>query len=833
MANREEDHLPNDLTRRDALEQSVLEAEQRIARLEAELEEARGLLQASKDELAQVRDGARVAPLTPHITDASVLSSAAKVALFRSLFKGRIDVFPRLWTNARTGRRGYAPACTNEWIRGVCDKPRIRCGECPNQAFIPFDDHVVLDHLQGHHVAGVYPLLTDETCWLLAIDLDKASWAEDVSALRKTCRNIGIEAPVERSRSGNGAHVWFFFSAPVAASAARRMGCFILTETMSRRHQLSMASYDRLFPNQDTMPRGGFGNLIALPLQHEPRQAGNTVFLDDQGMPYPDQWACLSSIPKLAPQDVERIAADAQRTQRVVGVRTVDSAEEDSSTAPWDRLPSRRPPRPRISEPLPRNAQAVLAQCLFVEKTNLPSPLLNQIKRLAAFQNPEFFKRQSLRLSTALTPRVISCAEDLGDHVALPRGCLTDLDDLLREYGVGLTVEDKRTAGCEIDVAFQGGLTPTQKQAAQSLLGHDTGVLVAPPGTGKTVVGIYVTARRARSTLVLVHRRPLLEQWISQLAIFLGVSPAEIGRVGAGKNRPNGRLDVAMLQSLVRGDRVEDLVAGYGHVVVDECHHVPAASFERVMREVKARFVTGLTATPHRRDGHHPILEMQIGPIRHVVDPRNRTARSFARELVVRKTGFSLPPGPTPLPIQDVYRRLAADPGRNAIIIDDVIAAIEAGRSPIVLTERRDHLEFIAAELSKVVGNIIVLQGGMTEKTRQTVFRRLEAVPREAARVIVATGRFAGEGFDDPRLDTLFLALPVSWKGTLTQYAGRLHRHLPEKSDVRIYDYVDAGVPLLEAMFRKRLKGYRAMGYSPSPGAELPHGDWVPAGSTR
>jgi superfamily II DNA or RNA helicase len=802
------------------LERSILQTEQQVARLDAELQNARGLLEASRDELTRLREEEGRAQQDSRGAAAPVQSSAEKIALFRSLFRGRLDVFPRLWTNSRTGKRGYAPACANEWVRGVCEKPRIKCGECPNQAFLPVGDQVILDHLQGHHVVGVYPLLTDETCWLLAIDLDKASWMEDVTALRETCRDIGVPPAVERSRSGNGAHVWFFFSAPVPASAGRRMGCHIVTETMSRRHELSMDSYDRLFPNQDTMPRGGFGNLIALPFQNEPRRAGNTVFLDDRLLPHPNQWAYLASIPRLAPQDVDRIATEAQRRGLVVGVRSADSVADDSNVAPWDRSPSRFPPRPQIAQPIPNSIRAVLAQRLYVEKAGLPSPLLNQIKRLAAFQNPEFFKRQNLRLSTALTPRVISCAEELRDHMALPRGCLVDLENLLREYGIELTVEDKRVAGGLLEAAFQGTLTSAQKQAAQALLRHDNGVLVAPPGTGKTVVGIYLTARRARSTLILVHRRPLLEQWVAQLAIFLGVSPAEIGRVGAGKNKPNGRLDVAMLQSLVRGDRVEDLVAGYGHVIVDECHHVPAVSFERVMREVKARFVTGLTATPQRRDGHHPILEMEIGPIRHIVDSRNHAARSFSRELVVRETGFGLPPSPTSPTIQDVYRWLAADSRRNSLIVDDIIAAIEAGRSPIVLTERRDHLEFIAQELSKAAKNVIVLQGGMTEKTRREVSERLEAIPRDEERVIVATGRFAGEGFDDPRLDTLFLALPVSWKGTLIQYAGRLHRHLPEKTEVRIYDYVDAGVPMLEAMFRKRLRGYRAMGYSVDPQAK-------------
>jgi len=497
----------------------------------------------------------------------------------------------------------------------------------------------------------------------------------------------------------------------------------------------------------------------------------------------------------------------------VIGVRSAGSDDEERSVPPWDRLPSRLPPRPPITEQLPRTMRAVFAQQLFVEKAGVPSPLLNQIKRLAAFQNPEFFKRQNLRLSTALTPRVISCAEELDDHVALPRGCLADLEDLLREYGVELVVEDKRMGGEAIEAAFQGTLTPAQKQAAQAMLTYENGVLVAPPGPGKTVVGVFLTAKRARNTLVLVHRRPLLEQWVAQLAIFLGRPPGEIGRIGAGKSKPNGMLDVAMLQSLVRGDRVNDLIAGYGHVIVDECHHVPAVSFERVMREVKARFVTGLTATPQRRDGHHPILEMQIGPIRHMVDQRNRSGAGFSRRLFARETGFRLPGAAVSPPIQDVYRWLAEDPARNSLIIDDIISAIESRRSPIVLTERRDHLEFLAQELSRAVKNVIVLHGRMTEKGRREVSAQVGSVPRDEERVVLATGRFAGEGFDDPRLDTLFLVLPVSWKGTLIQYAGRLHRQSPEKTEVRIYDYVDAGVPLLERMFQKRLRGYRAMGY--------------------
>ncbi len=803
----------DDALRRETLKKSISDATEALAALEVRRREIESLLRAQEGELASREAASKVAPATAALTTIGPSrSTSEKIALFRQLFRGRDDVYPKLWVNSKTGKRGYAPACANEWVRGVCEKPRVRCGECPHQAFLPVGDRIILEHLRGDHVIGVYPLLADETTWFLAADFDKASWVEDLAALRETCRGLGLHPAVERSRSGNGAHIWFFFSAPVAAVIARRMGCFLITETMSRRHRLSMHSYDRLFPNQDTMPRGGFGNLIALPFQDGPRQNGNTVFLDEQMIPFSDQWAYLASLPRMTPRDVEDIATEAQQKGLVVGVRSARQ-DDESDVAPWNRLPSRRPTRPQISQPLPDAIRSVLAQRLFVGKEGVPSPLLNQINRLAAFQNPEFFKRQNLRLSTALTPRVISCAEEIEEYVVLPRGCVDDLRGLLLDYGVELVVEDKREMGQLLGATFQGTLTVSQRRAARDLLAHDTGVLVAPPGSGKTVVGISLIARRARNTLVLVHRRPLLEQWVAQLAIFLGILPAEIGRIGAGRNKPTGKIDVAMLQSLVRGDQVDDLVAGYGHVVVDECHHIPAVSFERVMREVKARFVIGLTATPHRRDGHHPILEMQIGPIRHVVDSRDRAAPQFSRQLVVRETSYCLLESRGAPTIQDIYRSLVEDPSRNSMIVDDIIGAVANGRSPIVLTERRDHLELLATEISKAVKNIVILQGGMSEKSRHSAARQLEEIPRDEERVILATGRFAGEGFDDSRLDTLFLTLPVSWKGTLIQYAGRLHRHLPEKIEVQIYDYVDTGVPMLARMFEKRARGYRAMGY--------------------
>ena len=741
------------------------------------------------------------------------LSKNEKVALFRSLFAGRLDVFPKLWRNPKTKKQGYAPACANEWVRGVCEKPRVKCGACPNQAFLELTDLVIVDHLQGRHLAGVYPLLKDETCWFLAVDFDKGDWQEDVAAYVATCRRFGLTPSVERSRSGKGAHVWFFFSATVPASSARKMGSYLITETAASRPELPLSSYDRLFPNQDTMPRGGFGNLIALPLQFEARERGNTVFVDDAWEPFPDQWAHLAALPRINPARVAELAREASGRGMVLGVRATDTAGEKAEL-PWLRLPSRRRPELLIDSPLPSEVRAVLVQQLFVEKAGLPPALVNAINRLAAFENPQFHEKQAMRLSTALTPRVISCAEDLPEHIGLPRGCASTLKDLLHRHGIGLAVENQTIQGQRLAFEFHGELTALQQQAVRALLGHDTGVFVAPPGTGKTVVGAHLIARRNCNALVIVHRTQLVDQWRAQLGLFLDLKPGDVGQIGGGRRRVTGSVDVAMIQSLVRRGDVDDVVGTYGHVIVDECHHVPAVSFERVMREVRARYVTGLTATPRRRDGHHPILEFQIGPMRFSVDPKNAAARRpFEHRFFVRETGFRLVTSPQAPGIQEIYARLAVDQARNQMIVADVIRALEDGRSPILLTERRDHLDHFAEQLRRVARNVVVLRGGMSTKRRRGAAEALASIPDAEERVLLATGRFAGEGFDDARLDTLFLAMPVSWKGTLVQYAGRLHRTHQGKTEVRIFDYVDHDVPMLARMFQKRLRGYRAMGY--------------------
>jgi superfamily II DNA or RNA helicase len=803
---------------KDELIGEIEKAETLLSRLETEQGQARTRLAVLREELAsqgRAEPGIRVhPPATP--APPVPRNPQEKVRLFRQLFRGRGDMFPTRFVSRKTGKPGYAPACTNKFVRGVCELPKVKCGECPNQAFVPVDDAMVLAHLQGRHVMGVYPLLEDETCWFLAVDFDKSTWTDDVLAFAATCRQAGLPAAVERSRSGNGAHVWFFFKEPIPAVIARRMGCYLITETMTRHHELSMDSYDRLFPSQDTMPRGGFGNLIALPLQRGPREQGNSVFLDEQlqALAGEQQWAYLAAVTRIDRKTVERIAGEAVRQGSVIGVRTAETADEEDAE-PWARPPSGGPRVVRIAEPLPNRMRSILSQRLFVEKAGVPSPLLNQIKRLAAFQNPEFYKKQSMRISTALTPRVISCAEDLTQHVSLPRGCRPELEALLREHGLALEVEDKRESGEALWVSFHGELTRVQRQAVRALLRHDIGVFVAPPGVGKTVVGTHLVAERGCSTLILVHRRPLLDQWRAQLSLFLGLESKAIGQIGGGKRSANGRLDVAMIQSLVRAGKVADLVAGYGQVIVDECHHVPAVSFERVLSEVKARYVVGLTATPQRRDGQHPIAEMQLGPARFAVDAKSEAARRpFEHRLIVRETAFRAPADARAASIQELYAALAVDKRRNELILNDVIASLEEGRSPILLTERRDHLEYFAERLQKFARHLVVLHGSMTARKRNAAKEELAAIPADQERLVLATGRYVGEGFDDARLDTLFLALPISWKGTLVQYTGRLHRLHPGKIEVRIFDYVDREVPMLLRMFEKRLRGYRAIGYT-------------------
>ncbi|MGH9928389.1 MAG: TOTE conflict system archaeo-eukaryotic primase domain-containing protein, partial [Pyrinomonadaceae bacterium] len=662
--------------------------------LKAELEKAIAECERLREENARLRLRVRE---TPDARTSSVRQSSAhikniktaatvtadsrpelKVSLFGSLFRGRDDVYALRW-EGRSGKTGYSPAGIREWDQapspGRGQKKSFR-----HSKLFPLSEEVIRDHLLGKQTIGVYPLLQDDTCWFLAVDFDKKSWRADACAFLKMCQETGVPASLERSRSGNGGHVWMFFASPIQAALARKLASALLTRTMERRYAMGLDSYDRLFPSQDTMPKGGFGNLIALPLQHGPRENGNSVFVDDQLRAYDDQWTFLSSIKRLGPDEVQVLLRKVYPAGDVINIKH-SASDYDEASDPWILPPSGQHAFKIITEPLPPNISIKLGNLIYVEKKDLPDAFLDRLIRLAAFQNPEFYKTQAMRLSTFGKPRVIGCAEDLLHHIALPRGLLKEVLALFHSNRIAVDVTDHRFAGAPIEVDFQGDRRAAQTEAAKALAACDDGILCAPTAFGKTAVAAQLIAMRKVNTLVLVHRRHLMDQWRERLALFLGLSTKDIGQIGGGKTARNGRLDVAVIQSLIRKGDVKEIVAEYGQVIVDECHHVSAFSFERVLKKVKAKYVVGLTATPVRKDGHHPIILMQCGPIRfNVSSKKQASASAFRYEVIPRLTEFTVPPEWNEIGIQDVYTALVHDDQRSDLIVTDVVGAIEDGR---------------------------------------------------------------------------------------------------------------------------------------------------------
>lgn len=738
------------------------------------------------------------------MSEPSRLSTDEKIALFRRLFRGRTDVYPIRWESKSTGKSGYTPACANEWRAGVCEKPRIKCSDCGNRLLVPLSDAVIYDHLAGEHTVGVYPLLEDDSCFFLAVDFDEAQWRDDARAFMQSCEELGVPAALEVSRSGNGAHAWLFFAHRVSARDARRLGTAIISHTCARTRQLKLTSYDRLFPNQDTMPKGGFGNLIALPLQKGPREKGCSVFVDADLRPRLDQWAFLAAIRPMDAHDIEPTILRATGGGHPLDVTFI---EDEELATPWKRASTSTG---KLPGPMPKSLSVTLANLVYFEKAQLPQALANRLIRLAAFQNPEFYKAQAMRMSVWDKPRIIGCAENFPKHIALPRGCLDAALDLMRKNGIAASVFDERIGGEALEVAFVGNLRADQEAAVAAMLPHHAGVLCAPTAFGKTVTAAAMIARRGVNTLVLVHRTELLKQWQVRLQVFLGVEKGVVGAIGGGKSKSTGKVDIAVMQAISRRGEVDPMVENYGHVIVDECHHVGAASFDAILKRRKAKYVLGLTATPVRRDGQQPIIFMQCGPIRHTAA---RPAGAPHDMKVLPRSRFSRIDLPPDTRIQDVFRHLANDQERTEAIAAEVKDAFEQGRKVLVLTERTEHLDAIKAALDGHSFAPFVLHGRMSRKQRAMLVAELDALPPDAPRILLSTGKLVGEGFDHPPLDTLVLAMPVSWKGTLQQYAGRLHREHASKTNVRIIDIVDTGHVTLLRMWDKRQRGYRAMGY--------------------
>lgn len=739
----------------------------------------------------------------------SVMPPVEKIRLFQSLFRGRTDVFALRW-ESKAGKSGYSPACGNEWKTGICKKPAVKCSQCDRRKLLPLTYDVIYNHLSGDQTVGIFPLKLDDTCWWLALDFDDSEWQRDASNFLESCREFDIPASLEVSRSGKGAHVWIFFTSAIPASEARELGTVLISHTCSKSGQLSLSSYDRMFPNQNTVPRGGFGNLIALPLQKMPREKGWSVFVDSEFVPFSDQWKFLQGIQRINRPEIISVIEKLGFSGNTLDV----SFTGEDTLSPWIVRPHKSK---KLKGKLPNLIKIVIANQVFVEKNGIPPALLNRIVRIAAFGNPEFYKAQAMRLPVWNKPRVICCAENYQDYIGLPRGCLDSLIDLLGTNEIKIELNDNRSSGSSIEVEFHGKLKSDQVKATVEIMKNDIGVLSAPTAFGKTVVASAVIARRKVSTIVLVHRTALLEQWKSSLMKFLDLPDGIPGVYGGGKKKLSGDIDIAVIQSLVKAENPGVLLEPYGQVIVDECHHISAFSFESVLKIAGAKYVLGLTATPVRRDGHQPIVFMQCGPVRHRVVSRGvKTLCQEVWTMVTEANHIS-----HDVPIQDVFAFIVNDTSRNRLIADDVIAAYKDGRKILLLTERTSHLELLQKMILEQVENLFVLHGRIPRGKRNRILNTLAELNPATPHVILATGRLIGEGFDHPQLDTLVLAMPISWKGTLQQYAGRLHRVMDTKNYVRIYDYIDEKIPKLARMWTHRYRGYTTMGYRIVPRESL------------
>ena len=768
-------------------------------------------------------------------TKATQLSLQEKVELFQSLFCGRHDVFARRWYSVKSGKSGYQPVCANEWQRGICDKKKQSCAECPNRQFKALDYQDIYEHLAGkdefgRDVVGLYPIRENNTVSFLCVDFDDKScvhgYQEDVLAYVDVSKQWNMPCYIERSRSGNGAHIWTFFAEPITAADARRIGNAILTEAMMRRGQMSFRSYDRMFPNQNEVEKGGFGNLVALPLQGQARKKGNSVFVNETFQPYADQWVFLQSITKVSPTDVTDFLRLHGGVENQLGPLSTSSEAK-----PWET-----PQPPEVSEAdVHAPVQIVRANMLHILIAALSGKMVNYLKRLASFRNPEFYKKLAMRLSTHDTPRIITCAEVSDDYISLPRGCEKAVTEVLNEHCVQYSFEDKTNEGQLINCEFKGALGLEQQDAVDALLSQRNGILHATTAFGKTVAAIGLIAKRKVNTLILVHNKALLDQWKERLTTFLELDYIEVislkrgrkktfspfGSLDSTGNSLHGKVDIALMQSCLEDSDsgVKPFVRDYGMVIIDECHHAPAVTFERVLRFINARWVYGLTATPVRKDGLQGIIYMQCGQIRYTADAKQQIAsQTFDRYLVPRFTTYRNH-SEDGLKYVPLCRELAEDEPRNNLIVADATKAIEEGRTPIVLTTLTEHVQRLTQMLSAKFSDttIISLVGSEKAKEKREKMAQLQAVKPEEKLIVVATGKYVGEGFDYSRLDTLMLAMSVSWKGLIAQYAGRLHRDHADKENVKIYDYIDIHIPLADLMYRRRLKGYAEIGYTIEP----------------
>ena len=730
-----------------------------------------------------------------------------KIALFESLFVARRDIYPHLWENSHTGKKGYSPVCEPVWENGRRLRPTEIFRRYGSERFQCLDRTVIEEHLRGKHTIGTYAIRRDDSCIFLAADFDGDGWKGDVLSYRDAAASVGVKCLVEISRSGKGAHAWIFFVQPVSAFLARRLGTLVLTRAAAADPDMRLDTYDRFFPNQDTLPKGGFGNLIALPLQGSGRRQGLTEFVDDGLTPMPNQWEALARVRRVSRGEIEAILSS----------HLGDCNHEENLAEELDERALESLSDDPLKLPTVKEVRVILNEKIHISTAAMPKNLIGPIRALATFPNPVFYEKQRLRFPTYNVPRFIFSGEVYKDRVVLPRGCFEAVKVLFTACGARLEVEDRRMESKRFRIKFTGNLRGGQKQAIAELKQHEIGVLVAPPGSGKTVMACAMIGYWKAPVLILVNRQALLEQWAAQIASFLTIERKSVGQWRSRSRKLGRKVDVAMIQSFANCDDPKRIFRDYGAVIVDECHHVPAVTVEALMKECPCRFILGLTATPKRKDGLERLLYQQCGPIRYYYSEVSEAP--FSKKAFIRTTGFTSPSeSEAPIALHLMWDALVTDKDRIELITSDIVQTLQERRVPIVLSDRKKHLQELKISVEEKRGELgdvlITLDGSVSGRQRdQRLCRFGQALDQNRSACLFATTSLLGEGFDLPKLDTLFLTTPISYKGRLIQYAGRIHRTTEDKREVRIYDYLDMNSGLTFSMYRKRRVAYRQMGY--------------------